>query len=39
MKEKRVAIYGFLNKVGAKVTPLFPKKWVTSVVRLIMEKK
>lgn len=39
MKEKRVAVYGFLNKVGAKVTALLPKKWVTSAVRVIMERK
>lgn len=39
MKEKQVAIYGFLNKVGAKITPLLPKKWVTSAVRIIMDRK
>lgn len=39
MKEKRVAIYGFLNKIGARTTALLPGKWVTSVVRFIMEKK
>lgn len=39
MKEKRVAVYGFLNKVGTKVTALLPKKWVTSTVRIIMERK
>lgn len=39
MKEKRVAVYGFLNKVGAKVTALLPQKWVTSMVRAIMERK
>jgi short-subunit dehydrogenase len=39
MKEKRVAVYGLLNKIGAKTTALLPGKWVTSVVRFIMEKK
>ena len=39
MKEKPVAIYGILNKIGAKTTPLLPKKLVTSAVRFIMEKK
>lgn len=39
MKEKQVAIYGFMNKIGAKLTPLLPRKWVTSIVRFIMENK
>lgn len=39
MKEKRVATYGVLNKIGSKATGLLPKRWVTSAVRFIMEKK
>jgi len=39
MKEKRIAIYGVLNKLGAKTIPLLPKNVVTSAVRFIMEKK
>src|SRR6056297_2904563 len=38
MKEKRIAIYGVLNKLGAKTIPLLPKNVVTSAVRFIMEK-
>lgn len=39
MKEKRVAVYGFLNKIGSKITRLLPGTWVTSFVRFIMQKK
>jgi short-subunit dehydrogenase len=39
MKEKRVAVYGFLNKVGAITIGLLPRNLVTSAVRFIMEKK
>jgi len=39
IKEKRVAIYGLLNKIGAKTTALLPRKLVTAAARFIMEKK
>jgi uncharacterized protein len=39
LKGKRVAIYGTLNKIAPKIVSLFPRNFVTAVVRKIQERK
>jgi len=39
MNGKRVAVYGFLNKIMANIVGLFPRNFVTLVVRKIQERK
>lgn len=39
LKGKRVAIHGIMNKPASKITGLFPRSWVTAVVRKIQERK
>ncbi len=39
MKGKRVAVYGVPNKLASKLSPLFPRRFVTAVVRKIQERK
>ena len=36
---KRVAIYGVMNKIMAKIIKFFPRKWVTAIVRKIQERE
>ena len=36
---KRVAIYGFMNKIMARIVRILPRKWVTAAVRKIQERK
>ena len=39
LQGKRVAIYGALNRIAPKIVSLFPRKFVTAVVRKIQERK
>ena len=39
MNGKRVAVYGIPNKLASKLSPLFPRRCVTAVVRKIQERK
>lgn len=39
IKGKRVAVHGLPNKISSKIIGLFPRKFVTAVVRKIQERK
>ncbi|WP_069132889.1 SDR family NAD(P)-dependent oxidoreductase [Rhodohalobacter halophilus] len=39
MSGKRIAIYGWMNKVTSFVVKFFPRRWVTAMVRKIQERK
>lgn len=38
-KGKRVAIYGLVNKFMTIIVQIFPRRWVTAIVRKIQERK
>ncbi len=38
MNGKRVAVHGVTNKIMSKLVVLFPRKWVTAIVRKVQER-
>lgn len=39
LKGKRVAVYGFMNKISTSIVGFFPRNFVTAVARKIQERK